>query len=131
MRLNLCCRVWGEPIEVRRGGELRHVRGWMETREFATAPASGSPDGDGRCVHAAARVSLAARRGLLGGSEYARRRRVARESSRALPALSPIVARFARYGMAFARILGSSEGILAYEVEGEAGERRSVVFTGH
>ena len=47
------------------------------------------------------------------------------------PALSPIVARFARYGMAFARILGSSEGILAYEVEGEAGERRSVVFTGH
>jgi len=46
------------------------------------------------------------------------------------PSLSPIVARFAQYGMAFARILGSSEGILAYEVEGEAGERYCVVFTG-
>ena len=40
-----------------------------------------------------------------------------------VPALSPIAVRFARYGMAFARILGSDEGILAYEVEGEDGER--------
>ena len=42
-----------------------------------SASAPGPPDGDGRCVHAAARVSLTSRRGLLGGSEYARRRRIA------------------------------------------------------
>jgi hypothetical protein len=32
--------------------------------------------------------------------------------------------------MAFARILGSDEGVLAYEVEGASGERSTVVFTG-
>jgi hypothetical protein len=46
------------------------------------------------------------------------------------PALSPLVAQFVRYGIPFARTLGSDEGTLAYEVEGAAGKRSTIVFTG-
>jgi hypothetical protein len=43
-----------------------------------------------------------------------------------LPSLAPLV----RHGLVFARILGRDEGVLAYEIQGKAGER-SIVFTGH
>jgi hypothetical protein len=43
----------------------------------------------------------------------------------------PALARnLARHGAPIARILGSNEGVLAYDIEGSAGERVSVVFTG-
>jgi hypothetical protein len=45
------------------------------------------------------------------------------------PALSPICAWFARYGTPVARLLGSAEGGLAYEIEG-AGRKSTFVLTG-
>jgi hypothetical protein len=47
-----------------------------------------------------------------------------------VPRLSPIIARLAHYVMPLARILGSEEGVLAYEIEGSPAVRTTVVFTG-
>jgi len=120
----------GRPIKVRRGGELRHAHGWRETRAFASLRRRG------RLTEMADAFTLPRVWPSLRDVDFwvdpnTRGAGALLGVLARAPLLSPIVAGFARYGMAFARFLGSSEGVLAYEVEGVAGERCCVVFTGH
>ena len=119
----------GRPIKVRRGGELRHAHGWRETRAFASLRRRG------RLTEMADAFTLPRVWPSLRDVDFwvdpnTRGAGALLGVLARAPLLSPIVAGFARYGMAFARFLGSSEGVLAYEVEG-VGERCCVVFTGH
>jgi hypothetical protein len=119
----------GKPIEVRRSGKLRHVRGWMEAREFVALRRRG------RLTEMADAFTLPPVYPSLRDVDFwvdpnTRGAGALLGILARLPALSPIVVSFSRYGMTFARILGSSEGLLAYEVEGAAGERCVIVFTG-
>jgi short subunit dehydrogenase-like uncharacterized protein len=119
----------GQRIEVQRAGKLQQARGWVETHEFAALQRRG------HLMEMADAFTLTRVYPSLRDVDFwvdpntrgadALLGIVAR-----VPALSPIAARFAKYGMAFARILGSNEGILAYEVAGAAGERSTVMFTG-
>jgi hypothetical protein len=119
----------GRSIAVRRDAELRHLRGWMETRNFAAIRRRG------RVTEMADAFTLSRVYPSLRDIDFwvdpnTRGAGTLLALVARVPALSPIAARFAPYGMAFVRILGSGEGILAYEIEGAAGERSTVVFTG-
>jgi hypothetical protein len=119
----------GRRVTIRRGGELLSARGWIETREFAVLRRRG------HLVEMADSLTLPHVYSSLRDVDFW----VNPNTSGAgvvlaivahFPALSSIAVRFARYGIAFARILGSPKGVLAYEIEGTAGERRTVVFAG-
>jgi saccharopine dehydrogenase-like NADP-dependent oxidoreductase len=119
----------GRSIEVRRAGELRRVRGWIETREF---PALGRR---GHVMEMADTFTLPRVFPSLRDVDFwvdpntpgvsPLMRLLARA-----PALAPIAAALAGFVTPLARIAGSEEGVLAYEVEGSAGERATIVFTG-
>lgn len=110
------------PIHVLRDGKLHSARGWSESREFASVRRRG------RLMEMADTITLP--------RVYPSLRDVDFWVDSNIPganALMGLLARFpalARYGAPIARILGSNEGILAYDIEGSAGEHPSVVFTG-
>jgi nucleoside-diphosphate-sugar epimerase len=119
----------GRSITVRRAGELIRVRGWRDVYRFALLGRRG------RLTEMADAFTLPFVYPSLRDVDFwVDPNMVGAGVLLALvaqaPALSPAAALFARYGMAFARILGSDEGVLAYEVEGASGERSTVVFTG-
>ena len=122
-------RSVGQTIDVWRAGKLQQTRGWMEAREF---PALGRR---GHLMEMADTFTLPRVCPSLRDIDFwvnpnTRGAAILLGIVARSPVLSPIAGRFARYGMAVARILGSDEGTLAYEVEGAAGERSTVVFTG-
>jgi hypothetical protein len=119
----------GKSIVVLRAGQLQQVCGWKETRQFAALQRRG------RLVEMSDALTLPRVYPSLRVVDFW----VNPNTSGAgallqivaqTPTLSPLAARLAQYGVGFARILGSDEGTLAYEVEGTAGECSTVVFTG-
>jgi hypothetical protein len=120
----------GRSIAVCRAGELKQLKGWLETRKFASLRRRGhlTEMADAFTLQRAypslrdvdfwVDPNIPGVRTLLGLVAH-------------MPALSPIAAAFARYGIALARILGTDEGILAYEIDGAAGEHATIAFTGH
>jgi hypothetical protein len=119
----------GRAITVRHGGELQQRRGWMETREFATIRRRGHVM-EMADAFTLPRVYPSLRDVDFWVDPNTRGAGALLGIVARVPALSPIALRFAQYGMAFTRSLGSDEGILAYEVEGANSERSTVVFTG-
>jgi hypothetical protein len=119
----------GRPITVRREGEFQRMRGWMNTRTFAAlrkrgwlmemADAFTLPQAYPSLRHVDFWVNpnTPGVGPLLGC--------VAR-----LPFLVPIAGWLAPFGARFAKMFGSDDGVLAYEVEGVTGESRTIVFTG-
>ncbi len=119
----------GQSIAIRRAGEWHQVRGWIESRQFALLGRSG------RLTEMADAFTLPRAYPSIRNVDFwvdpnTRGAGVLLGIVAHLPALSPIARWFARHGMSVARILGRDEGILAYEVEGAARERSTVVFTG-
>ena len=119
----------GRSITVRRDGELLQVRGWMESHEFAAIGRRG------RLTEMADAFTLPRVYPSLRDVDFwvdpnSRGAGALLGIVARVPALSPIAVRVARQGVALARILGSYKGVLAYEIEGAAGERSTVVFTG-
>ena len=119
----------GQSITVRRNGELLQVRGWMESHEFEAIGRRG------RLTEMADAFTLPRVYPSLRDVDFwvdpnSRGAGALLGIVARVPALSPIAVRVARHGVALARILGSDEGVLAYEIEGAAGERSTVVFTG-
>ena len=119
----------GRFITVRRDGKLKQVRGWIENRDF------GALNRHGRLTEMADAITLPRVYPSLGDVDFwvdpntlCARPLLAIVAR--IPALSPIASRLARYGVRFARLFGSPKGVLAYEIEGTAGERRTVIFTG-
>lgn len=120
----------GRSITVRRAGELKHLKGWLDSRKFASLRRRGhlTEMADAftlprvypslRDVDFWVDPNTYGARALLGLVAH-------------VPALSGIAGAFARYGIVLARILGTGEGILAYEIEGAAGEHATIAFTGH
>jgi hypothetical protein len=112
----------GQTIHVLRAGKLHAARGWSEAREFAAIRRRG------RLMEMADTITLP--------RVYPSLREVDFWVDPNVPGaglLLPWIARvpaLARYGRPLARIFGSSKGILAYEIEGPANERTTVVFTG-
>jgi hypothetical protein len=47
-----------------------------------------------------------------------------------LPFLLPVARGVSPYGVRFTKMFGSDDGVLAYEIEGLAGDVQTVVFTG-
>jgi hypothetical protein len=112
----------GRPIQVLRDGKLISIQGWSEAREFAAVRRRG------RLMEMADTITLP--------RVYPSLRDVDFWVDPNVPGaglLLPLIARvpaLARYGLCFARITGSDEGTLAYEIEGPANERTTVAFTG-
>jgi hypothetical protein len=119
----------GRSIAVRRAGELHHTSGWIETREFAALRRRG------HLMEMADTFTLPRVYPSLRDVDFwvdpnARGAGALLGLVSRVPAFAPIVARLARYGAPLARLAGSGEGVLAYEVEGASGEHATVVFTG-
>jgi hypothetical protein len=112
----------GRPIQVLRDGKLISIQGWSEAREFAAVRRRG------RLMEMADTITLPRVYPSLRDVDFWVDPNVPGAGM-----LLPLIARvpaLARYGTPLARVFGSSEGILAYEIEGPAGERTTVVFTG-
>src|SRR5437870_5302574 len=119
----------GRPITVRRDGGLRDVQGWVETHHFPALRRRGW------LTEMADAFTLPRAYPSLENVDFwvdpnTRGAGALLEIVARMPALSPIAVRLARYGIAIARILGSHEGMLAYEIESTARGPSTVVFTG-
>jgi hypothetical protein len=119
----------GRPIAIRRAGEIHFIRGWMESRAFRALKRRG------RAVGMADAFMLPRVYPTLRDVDFwvdpntrgacALLGIVAR-----IPVIAGIAAFLAGCGAPLARIAGSAEGLLAYEIEGASGERTTVVFSG-
>jgi NAD dependent epimerase/dehydratase family len=119
----------GRSIDVLRAGEPRHARGWIETREFAALRRRGQVT-EMADTFTLPRVYPSLRDVDFWVDPNTRGAGALLGFVARVPALAPIAARLARYGAPLARLAGSGEGVLAYEIEGAAGEHATVMFTG-
>jgi hypothetical protein len=110
------------PIRVLRAGKLHPIHGWSESREFLAIRRRG------RLIEVADTITLPRLYPSLRDVDF-----WVDPNIPGAGMLLPLVARvpaLARYGTPLARIFGSSEGILAYEIGGPANERTTVAFIG-
>jgi len=119
----------GRTITVWRDRELKEMKGWLQTRKFASLRRRGNLT-EMADAFTLSRVYPSLRDVDFWVDPNTRGARTLLGLVARMPTLSPIAAGFARYGTVFARILGSDEGVLAYEIEGTAGEEAAIVFTG-
>jgi hypothetical protein len=119
----------GRSIDVRRAGELRHARGWIETREFAGLRRRGHMT-EMADTFTLPRVYPSLRDVDFWVDPNTRGAGALLGLVARVPAFAPIAAQLARHGAPLARLAGSGEGVLAYEIEGAAGEHATVMFTG-
>jgi hypothetical protein len=119
----------GQFIQVRRAGQLLQARGWSESRDFEALKRRG------RLMEMADAITLPRIYTSLRDVDFwvdpnTLGAGLLLAVAARIPSLSPIARPLARRGVALARILGSSKGCLAYEIEGATGETRTVLFTG-
>jgi hypothetical protein len=110
------------PIHILRDGKLHPIRGWSEAREFAAIRRRG------HLMEMADSLTLPRVYPSLRDVDFWVDSNI--PGANALMGLVARVPVLARYGAPIARIVGSTEGVLAYEIEGSAGDRVTVVFTG-
>lgn len=112
----------GRPIHIQRDGRLHAKRGWAEARSFAAIRRRG------RLMEMADAFTLPRVYPSIRDVDFWVDPNIPGAS--ALLGLVAHLPALAKYGLPLARLAGSTEGILAYEIEGAAGEHSTVVFTG-
>ena len=115
----------GQSITVWRSGQFVSLPGWIEVHQFAALKRSGHLM-EMADAFTLPRVYLSLRNVDFWVDPNTRGAGVLLSILARVPAFSP----FARHGLPLARILGSNEGVLAYEIEGAKGARSTIVFTG-
>jgi len=115
----------GQSITVWRSGQFVSLPGWTEVHQFAALKRSGHLM-EMADAFTLPRVYPSLRNVDFWVDPNTRGAGVLLSILARVPAFSPL----ARHGLPLARILGSNEGILAYEIEGEKGEQSNVAFTG-
>jgi hypothetical protein len=112
----------GRPIHIRRDGKLHSIRGWSEARRFAAIHRRG------RLMEMADAFTLPRVYPSLRNVDFWVDPNISGAST--LLGWVARVPALAKYGLPLARLAGSNEGVLAYEIEGAAEERFTIVFTG-
>jgi hypothetical protein len=112
----------GRPIHVLRNDKPHPIRGWSEARAFSAIRRRG------RLVEMADTFTLPRVYPSLRDVDFWVDSNI--PGANVLMKLVARVPVLARYGAPIARIVGSNEGVLAYEIEGSAGDQVTVVFTG-